>query len=95
MNQKIIFRLLIFITISFIIYLLQNSFKQHKIQKANKDIEEFYTQLDGRYIGDYMQIQRDLQQLFLNHELTESQKKRLLFTQDSLRIEFGKSIQKK
>ncbi|MTH16503.1 hypothetical protein [Flavobacterium sp. LC2016-01] len=95
MNQKIIFKLLVFITVFFIIYILQNNFKQHKIQKTNKEIETFYTELNGRYIGDYFQIQRDLQMLFSNNELTFDQKKRLLFTQDSLRTEFGKLIQKK
>lgn len=95
MNQKQIFTSLVVVLIFFMFFLLRNNFQQHKIQEANKEIEAFYSELDGRYIGDYFQIQRDLQKLFLNHELTEQQKERLLFTQDSLRIEFGKLTKSK
>lgn len=95
MNQKQIFTSLIVILVFFLFYLMQNNFRQHKAQASNKDIENFYSELDGRYIGNYFQIQQDLQKLFSNHELTKQQKERLLFTQDSLRIEFGKSMKKK
>lgn len=92
MNQKQIFSSLIIILVIFFFYILRSNFKQHKIQAANKDIENFYSELNGSYIGNYFQIQQDIHKLFLNHELTKQQKERLLFTQDSLRIEFGKSM---
>lgn len=95
MSQKRIFTLLLVVLAFFIFYLLQNSYKQHKIQAANKDIENFYSELNERYIGDYFQIQGDLHKLFSNHELTKIQKERLLFTQDSLRIEFAKLMKTK
>lgn len=72
---------------------MRSNFKEHKILKANKDIEIFYANLNERYIGDYFQIQRDLQNLLLTHEVSAKQKDRLLFTQDSLRIEFSKLSQ--
>jgi uncharacterized protein (UPF0333 family) len=95
MNQKQIFSALIIVSVLFVIYLMQDSFKQYKAQAANKDIEKFYSDLNERYIGEYFQIQQDLQQIFSNHQLSKQQKERLLFTQDSLRIEFGKSMKGK
>jgi len=94
MNQKQILSALIVVFILFIFFEMKSSFQRHKAAAANKDIELFYADLNGRYIGEFFQIQMEMQKLFSNHNLSKEQKERLLFTKDSLRMEFGKIMKK-
>lgn len=88
MKPRVIITLGIAIIIFFGILKMRSNFEDYKKDKAQQEIDSFYSKLHSGQVNNGVAIQVDIATIMQYNELTDAQMQRLRTTKDSLSHEF-------